>query len=87
MKKAYVKPEMFYENFELSHNIANCSIEDGDTRSEAHFSDANTCFYEYVVGNIFNQGTSGCDAKFEEIPDLQQYCYQTGSFGVTFFHS
>lgn len=87
MKKAYVKPQLFYEDFELSHNIANCSIAEDDTKTQANYSDGHTCTYDYtlVIGEvIFMEGNNKCGVPMDY---ADGYCYQTGTDGLTFFHS
>ena len=54
MKKTYVKPEVYFENFELSANIAagcGAGYKDKVTSHDIH-----TCGYIYNSGVIFNTG-------------------------------
>ena len=46
MKKQYVKPELYFENFELSTSIAACAYTD------ATHQDGNTCAYSTTGGTI-----------------------------------
>ena len=66
MKKPYVKPEVYFENFELSANIATgCGRPLGHTRD--------TC-RDIFGGNaefVFDSRENGC----AWIPDTNDYCY------------
>lgn len=69
--KPYVKPELYYENFELAQHIAGCNI-----------SMTNT-----VEGNCTGNGTIGPwkqDAWFLDANDAcaaktEKYCYTNGA--------
>jgi len=77
MKKAYVKPEMFYENFELSHNIANCGY---TGRTNYNLNDPNNCSYEYKPGNnLFYDTTAQACTVDANTVGADIYCYQTGT--------
>ena len=54
MKKTYVKPEVYFENFELSANIAaGCGA---GYKDKVTSHDINTCGYIYNSGVVFNTG-------------------------------
>ena len=55
MKKQYVKPELYFENFELSTSIAACAYTD------ATLSDGNQCAYEATGGTIFSTSPNPCE--------------------------
>lgn len=82
--KKYVKPDLFYEDFQLSRNVASCSVEDDDSMTSANLSDGNSCYYDFWGAVLFNTSTGSCELDYS---DLEGYCYQTGSAGYSFFHS
>ncbi len=54
MKRAYKKPEIMFEDFSLSVNIASCEVSTNFAR--------NVCTYEVPgIGNVFNTGMALCD--------------------------
>ena len=70
--KPYVKPELYYENFELAQHIAGCSI------TEINSVDVLNCTASGTISNIFAKDYSkawfveaneNCDDKAEG------YCY------------
>ena len=79
--KKYVKPEMFFEQFELSQHIADCMLEYDGSR------DANTCI-AYTDPDfwgssypVFIAANTSCKEKFET------YCYTSGTGGMNTFTS
>lgn len=69
--KAYVKPELFYERYELSQHIATCGI-------DVNHDDENSCsplldgdFWPGLGGTVVLQ--EGCGVQ----PEV--YCYTTGT--------
>ena len=55
MKKAYSKPDIFFESFKLSSSIANtCEGEKGNSAS------METCSFEYNGYEIFLSTEQGC---------------------------
>lgn len=73
--KQYVKPDLYYENFELSQHIAACGIDVnyGDTKSCTPTLDGT--FWPGLGGtNVFEAGNCGMD-----ISAIDVYCYTTGS--------
>lgn len=75
MKKAYTKPELYFEDFMLSSNIAGtCGQFDF---GKATSGDFNTCGFEfYGVGVVFNNGTC---ALTTQDSDFNSLCYFTAS--------
>lgn len=76
--RAYVKPELFYERYELSQHIADCQWEINNL-------DKNSCV---ATGDV-DDGMSGMGTLFTStagctLPDTdyQDYCYTTGADGV-----
>lgn len=82
--KTYVKPDLFYENFALSHNIAACNVLDGDKLEQATFNGPDNCTYDYFGAVLFNNG--GCEATPEEV-GYESYCIQTNTSEFNFFAS
>lgn len=59
MKKSYVKPQVFFEDFRLSANIAgNCGTAAGIKEKATH-SDANSCQYQTAFGMLYTD--SNCE--------------------------
>lgn len=80
--KAYVKPELFYERYELSKHIADCGIEfKNSTKVEECYAVADPNF-ELGLGTAkyFNGGVE-CEAP------LDAYCYTNGTEGWNTFVS
>lgn len=72
--KKYVKPELFYESFELSQHIAGCSLQ----INKSAMSDVVNCTAEGYVEGIhstswFVEKANGCS------PVMEVYCYTNGS--------
>lgn len=70
--KPYVKPELYYENFELAQHIAGCSI------SEINSVDVLACTASGTISSIF--GTDASEAWFIEAnkscaDKAEGYCY------------
>ena len=66
--KKYVKPELYYENFELSHTIANCAF----ALKHAEYD----CSYNIGVGTIFVKDGGTCTMDASEVGD-GYYCVYT----------
>lgn len=78
MKRAYIKPELFCEEYELSVDIAgNCSQRFSNT---ATHNDPETCTYQMMGDTLFvdtnSKCTPGSTAAFEEF-----FCYVGTSYG------
>ena len=73
MKKAYSKPELYYERYELSSNIAgNCAT--GLPVNEIGPTDHMSCTVNVGVGMLFLQANSDCDT--EPIEKDFGFCYE-----------
>lgn len=71
MKKKYVKPEIFFEKFEVSQQIAACDYDSNDTHSDEG------CGYSGVmeyVGPVTILVTPGVCTHI-----VEDYCYHNGS--------
>lgn len=76
--KKYVKPELFYEKFELSQHIASCAI-------PLNYDSVNSCS---VRSDDIN-GMAGLftgDSCSEKLPEgaTEEYCYMPTSDGTLF---
>lgn len=66
MKKQYVKPELYFENFELSTSIATC------TAVTKLLSKETSCAYFDGVEVIFLEGNKNCQTTDD---GMGKYCY------------
>lgn len=65
MKKAYSKPELYYERYELSSNIAgNCAT--GLPVGEIGPANYQSCTVNVGVGKLFLDTAIGCDTEPSE---------------------
>ena len=81
--KTYVKPDLYYENFELSQSVASCSVDGDDITTSANFHNGETCSYDFGI-TLFIDGNTLCEEDYKE---FEIYCYQTGGDGLNFFSS
>jgi len=81
--KKYVRPELFYESFELSHNVANCGY---TGRTQYSLNSPQNCYFEYEQGRKLFFDASICTVDANSV-GAELYCYQTGSDGFTVFGS
>lgn len=79
--KNYVKPELFYERYEVSQHIADCAWE-----WEKSGTDPNNCKAmpdpKKLPGmpTIFLDEAIGC--IFTEVKEYENYCYQNSADGI-----
>lgn len=79
--KKYVKPELFYEKFELSQHIASCSGIQLNHTDESCNQIKDGGGLDYAPGTVvFRDGD--CAVPFPE-----GYCYTNGSDGYSIFGS
>ncbi len=79
MKKNYSKPDLYFESFELTANIANCSHLDF---GKANSADINTCSFSfYGVGDVFNNGMCVYNTQNG---GLEMFCYHTAPTAALF---
>lgn len=69
MKKAYVKPEIFFESFMLSSSIA------GDCETETNLQSRGGCGYMTRDGIVFVDKTTGCDVGVPYDDKVGDYMY------------
>ena len=76
MLKKYVKPELIFESFELSQQIAACDYDSNNTLTDigCEFTGVNKDFG--VPMTIFLEGNADCTTKAES------YCYHGSSGGM-----
>ena len=76
MKKKYVKPELFYENFEMSQQIAACDYDSNNTLND----DENNCKFtgisDFGSMTIFLSNCSQNDTV--DVTDYG-YCYHNAT--------
>lgn len=83
--KKYVKPELFYERYELTEQIANCAWELNQAQGTCGFTP------DPVTGNdpswvIIDGTTKGCAMDMSP-SEGQLYCYMNGAEGMSTFDS
>lgn len=80
--KKYIKPELFYERYELSQHIADCAW-------EMHLKDTQECRAQGEIDKVGTDMFLFTDrAQCDLIPsDVQDYCYQNSTTGSTTFIS
>ena len=80
MKKAYTKPELYFESFQLSANIASCGHFDYGT---ANSGDPANCSFDLDgIGTVFSDG---CDYGTQD-STWDSFCYH-GSLAEMLFGS
>lgn len=73
--KKYVKPELFFERYELSQHVANCVLELGPT-------DSYTCSVESVDAGYGMEMFMDAFISGENcVVDGEALCYQNGTMG------
>lgn len=82
MKKTYVKPEMFYENFELSRHIATCAWDMSNFNTKEACSAVADGSLGFPEGWTIFQ-TSGLCADTSS----EAYCWTNGSSSMNVFNS
>ncbi len=82
--KKYVKPELFYEKFELTQHIADCAWELNSAAKESCEALADPDYLPDFPP-LFMSNTYGCMLISGET--YQDYCYHDGAQGVNVFKS
>ena len=82
--KPYVKPELFYESFEMNQSIAACAL-DMSNENDVFNCEANedpdiTTPFDGAI-NVFVQSNSECDVRMET------YCYTNAMPTANVFNS
>lgn len=85
MKKIYSKPEIAFESFSLSANIA------GDCEAKTNLQGQNSCGMDFSGLKVFMQGMGGCtDIKVDSQGgdgDYNGICYHVPSGDNNLFNS
>lgn len=80
--KPYVKPELYYESFELAQHIAGCSLIPQTT-------DPKNCTYTGVIGDTdatwFISGSDICSS--DGAVGTDDYCYTSSQSNLTIINS
>lgn len=76
--KPYVKPELHYENFELSQSVAACGYPLRHTENDC------TLYDENIFATVFTDTNSGCEIDYK---DTEFYCATNGSDQNRIFNS
>ncbi len=72
MKKRYAKPEIMFEDFTLSTNIA------GNCEQKTYLPSNNTCGMDFSGLKVFMSGMTGCeDIQVSEGDSFDGICYHT----------
>lgn len=72
--KKYVKPDLYFESFQLTQHIAACGYDFNSTHSTPE-----VCSFDgdvnmgNIEGRYFLQGTDGC------VMQVERYCYTNGT--------
>ena len=88
--KTYVKPELYFESFELSQHIAACDIKltNPDIWScRADLHDSLNGFFgglESEFADAFASGTDSCSKN--PIKDFEIFCYTNGNQSIPRVH-
>lgn len=75
MKKQYVKPELYFENFELSTSIAACENNPG-----THAQNVCGITIPGVEGKVFSEDITGCERTGTDGPN--SICYHNTNGGL-----
>ena len=89
MKKAYNKPALYVESFQLNQSIAStCNVEwGGNTLGKPGHSSKATCGWDMGNMIMWVDATTGCDTPIDVDADAFGLCYNTPSGGNTIFGS
>lgn len=81
--KKYVKPELLYERFVLSEQIAACKFDSNNTNQDVANCEFTGSDEENAIpnGTYFTEANIMCSAKFDA------YCYHNGTVGANLFNS
>lgn len=76
MKKAYMKPGMYVENFSLSQSIAaGCGHFDEHNLGDPNFETRDTCGWEIGGKAFWLASTTSCTTKLDENTPMFGVCY------------
>lgn len=82
MKKLYIKPEIMFESFSLSTNIA------GDCEEKTNNPTNGTCGMDFSGFKVFMHDMNGCsDIKVNDGESFNGLCYDTPTADNNLFNS
>ena len=73
MKKAYTKPRLFAETFELLEHIASCKTGAGDHAPTVSYRSGDACTYTDANLTLFYPENSGCTNGYYDPNDDSMY--------------
>ena len=79
--KKYVKPELFYEQFELTQHIAACALDMTDKDPSTCHAEPDPNYGLGMFGNVFLESVTTCEGE------PQKYCYEQFAADVSIFNS
>ena len=84
--KKYVKPTVVYENFELSHSIANCNPAMNHSKTDCQYESDDLFGLIDAGETVFGEGI--CTYTLEAFMKISEgYCLQTNTDGMNLFTS
>ena len=84
--KPYVKPELIFEDFQLSHTVANCSPAMNHSKDDCDYDRDELLGLIDPGTTVFNAGQ--CTYSLDEFKKIyEDYCIQTGSDFYNLFTS
>lgn len=78
--KAYIKPELFYERYEVSQHIADCAWEFKDHGDPSACKAVPDAIKMQGMPSLFNSEGYGCEVV--DAVEYENYCYQNNADGV-----
>ena len=82
--KEYVKPDLFYESFELSQHIAVCAYDFKNASNKNDCSATGDLENFFIPDSIAIFNNDKCNTNPESI---ENFCYTTGAEGYNTFNS
>lgn len=79
--KKYVKPELLYESFVLSEQIATCDFDSQNTSNDPDICQFTGAALGIPNGTYFTNANTACPVKFDN------YCYHNGTLSANLFNS
>lgn len=84
--KKYAKPVIVFENFELSHSIANCSPAMNQSQDNCDYDSSELFGFLNPGETVFNDGA--CTYSLEAFQAIfEGFCIQTGADNFNLFTS
>lgn len=89
MKKAYNKPVLFVESFQLTQSIAGtCSVAaGGNSLGSPNHDSKDTCGWDLGIMVLWVDSSTNCNKLLGTDADFEGLCYNTPSGGNTIFGS